>query len=390
VLIPDEEGESRLNAKITGAEQGRNEIQVGGGFSGTEGAFFQGSYSTRNFLGRGEILQASLQIGGRSQLVNISFTEPYFMGTNNTVGGSIFLRELEYTDFTRQSRGFSLLFGQRLGNFTSWALTYRHETFDEFGGNVFYLPVEALPPGWENLDLEDVLAGGTGTFLPPEGFRIVNSSLIPVYNLNTVNNPFRPSRGMRFRGSFEYTGGVLGGDAEFYKPIVDFTWYVPAFKRSHFAFHAETGLVRAFNNKLIPRSERFFLGGDTRGPRVFETRTLAPLGPVVGVPPLTDDEGNVIGIPFAEVGGDSFFLTQNEIVVTFAEPFDMAFFVDGGNAFTQITGFDLGELRYSAGVEARFYLPIFQAPLRLIWGKVLDERPTDRINSFQFSIGFPF
>jgi outer membrane protein insertion porin family len=363
---------------------------VGGGFSGTEGAFFQGSYSTRNFLGRGEILQASLQIGGRSQLVNISFTEPYFMGTNNTVGGSIFLRELEYTDFTRQSRGFSLLFGQRLGNFTSWALTYRHETFDEFGGNVFYVPVEALPPGWENLDLEDVLAGGTGTFLPPEGFRIVNSSLIPVYNLNTVNNPFRPSRGMRFRGSFEYTGGVLGGDAEFYKPIVDFTWYVPAFKRSHFAFHAETGLVRAFNNKLIPRSERFFLGGDTRGPRVFETRTLAPLGPVVGVPPLTDDEGNVIGIPFAEVGGDSFFLTQNEIVVTFAEPFDMAFFVDGGNAFTQITGFDLGELRYSAGVEARFYLPIFQAPLRLIWGKVLDERPTDRINSFQFSIGFPF
>ena len=53
-------------------------------------------------------------------------------------------------------------------------------------------------------------------------------------------------------------------------------------------------------------------------------------------------------------------------------------------------GFDLSDLRYSYGLEARFHLPVFQAPMRLIWGRVLDERDDDDINSFQFSIGFPF
>ena len=61
----------QLDATITGAEQGRNEIQVGGGFSGVEGAFFQGSYATRNFLGRGAILQSSLQVGRTSQLIEV-------------------------------------------------------------------------------------------------------------------------------------------------------------------------------------------------------------------------------------------------------------------------------------------------------------------------------
>ena len=90
------------------------------------------------------------------------------------------------------------------------------------------------------------------------------------------------------------------------------------------------------------------------------------------------------------MGGESYFLAQTEFVIQLTDPFDVAFFLDAGNAFDEVTGFDLGELRYSAGLEARFYLPIFQAPLRLIWGQVLDEEDGDRLNSFQFSIGFPF
>ncbi len=383
------EGEARLQAKVEGAEQGRNEIQVGGGFSGVEGAFFQGSYSTRNFLGRGEILQSSVQVGGRSQLINLSFTEPYFLGTRNTVGGSIFSRELDFRDFSRKSQGFSLLFGQRLGNFSSYAVTYRNERFDEFGGAAFFFDANNLPAGWENLDPTALFAGEFGTPIP-QGVRTTNSTLVPVYTYNTVNNPFRPSRGFRLRAVLELTGSFLGGDNEFLKPSLDVTWYRPAFRRSYAAFHVEGGIVRGLNSRLIPRSERYFLGGDIRGPRVFETRSLAPIGPVASIPPLADSEGNIVGIPFAVVGGESYFLVQTEFVVRLTDPFDVAFFLDAGNAFDEVTGFDLGELRYSAGLEARFYLPIFQAPLRLIWGKVLDEEDGDRLNSFQFSIGFPF
>ena len=383
-------GEPLLDAKIEGSEQGRNEVQVGGGFSGVEGAFFQGSYSTRNFLGRGEILSASVQVGGVSQLVNISFTEPFFLGTNNTVGASIFRRKLDFGDFSRDSTGFSLLFGQRLGNFTSYAITYRNVRFDEAGGTIFFLSPDNLPSGFENLDVNGLFNGEFGTPIPI-GIETTNSTILPVLSHNTVNNPFRPTRGFRFRGSTGLTGSFLGGNNEFVRPVVSVTWYRPAFKRTFFALHSEVGFVEGIGGKLVPRSERFFLGGDARGPRIFETRSLSPLGPVAGVAPILDSEGNVIGIPFAEVGGDSFFLAQAEYVLNLSQAVDVALFLDAGNAFIEETGgFDLGNLRYSTGVEVRFYLPIFQAPMRLIFGRVLDEEPFDEINSFQFAIGFPF
>jgi outer membrane protein insertion porin family len=195
---------------------------------------------------------------------------------------------------------------------------------------------------------------------------------------------------MRATASIELTGSFLGGDNDFIKPIVSFVYYRPVWKKSHLAFNAEAGILEPLNDSLIPRSERFFLGGDTSGPRVFQTRSLAPLGPIAGVDPLIDTEGNIIGIPFSDVGGDKFLLLQSEYVMRVADQLDLALFLDGGQSYGEVTGFDFGDLRFSYGVEVRFHLPIFQAPMRLIWGQVLDERDGDDINSFQFSIGFPF
>jgi outer membrane protein insertion porin family len=387
--IKPSEKPKQLDARITGAEQGRNEIQVGGGFSGVEGAFFQGSYATRNFLGRGSILQSSLQVGGTSQLINISYTEPYFMGTNNTVGGSIFVRRLQFTTFTRNAKGFTLMFGRRLGNFTSWNTTYRFEKFNEAGGNIFFFDVSQLPPGYEDLDLAGLFNRQFGTAVA--AFETTtNSSIVPRFTFNTVNNPFRPNKGQRLDLNLEFTGGPLGGDNNFIKPIVSYTAYRPIWKKTHLAFNAEGGAIISFDDALIPRSERFFLGGDTRGPRVFETRSLAPLGPIAGVEPITDNEGNVIGIPFSEVGGDKFLLFQLEYIWQVSKPLDLALFIDSGQSYGEVPGFSLSDLRTSYGIEVRFHLPVFQAPLRLIWGRVLDEQPGDRLNSFQFSIGFPF
>ena len=60
------EGEKQVKVTFDGLEQGRNEIQIGGGYSGLDGAFFNGVYSTRNFLGRGQTVATAIQIGGRS------------------------------------------------------------------------------------------------------------------------------------------------------------------------------------------------------------------------------------------------------------------------------------------------------------------------------------
>jgi outer membrane protein assembly factor BamA len=47
-------------------------------------------------------------------------------------------------------------------------------------------------------------------------------------------------------------------------------------------------------------------------------------------------------------------------------------------------------LRYSAGAELRITLPIFQAPLRFIYGVNLKPFPDEKRTDFQFSIGSTF
>jgi outer membrane protein assembly factor BamA len=47
-------------------------------------------------------------------------------------------------------------------------------------------------------------------------------------------------------------------------------------------------------------------------------------------------------------------------------------------------------LRYTTGLELRVLLPVFGAPLRFIYAFNLNEKPNDRFQRFQFSVGTSF
>ena len=238
------------------------------------------------------------------------------------------------------------------------------------------------------------------------------SSITPIFVFSTVNSPYRPNRGMSITGSVQVAGGPLGGTVSYVKPLVNVTRYQRAFGRSYLAVHGEAGVVRQFgdldvvatsNVEGVPRYQRFWLGGDTLGPRVFETRTISPrryvkvvdgvivdvVGDVTGLPP--DDFIQVNGVPVPiEVGGDRMFLVQAEWVYSLNEQADLALFVDAGDALFEDTDLDFTTTRASAGLELRFHLPIFPVPLRLIYGFPLREFSGDETSNFTFSIGRSF
>ena len=60
-------------------EKGKNSIGLNGGVSGIAGSFLGFNYSTNNFLGLGETLSLSAQLGTRMRDVSLGFTEPYFL-----------------------------------------------------------------------------------------------------------------------------------------------------------------------------------------------------------------------------------------------------------------------------------------------------------------------
>ena len=104
---PDAEGDQ---------ETSRNEVQFGAGYSALDGFFGQFSFQTRNFLGRGEIIGASAQIGKVSNYYDISYTVPWFMDRNQSVGVSLYSPQRQLPEHRREAqRAEASFFGKGIG-----------------------------------------------------------------------------------------------------------------------------------------------------------------------------------------------------------------------------------------------------------------------------------
>ena len=368
------EGTDKVAVSIEGIEQRRSELQVGGGYSGLDGGFFTASYQTRNFLGRGDLVTFNAQVGSIATRYVISFTEPYFMGRPVILGFSLFRRSTDYVGFNTAGSGGSLTLGRRLRVFHSVSATYLFEETD-------YNPTTGL------------------------GSLTRTSSVRPVYSYDTRNNFMRPSRGLSAAASVELAGGSLGGDNSFIKPNVNTTKYLKAWRRTFWGLHGEAAWVHSFGGGLLPVYERFFLGGE-RSLRIFKSRTISPMGYFNSAHPAetyyTKEEckeaGAGIGTRWGShqlcsqylIGGDKMLLFNGEFVIPSQGPLDFVVFLDAGRAYTEREKVNLGELRKDAGLELRFFLPVFGAPLRLIYGFNLDPEPGEDKRSFVFSIGTTF
>ena len=91
-------------------ERGRNTVGLTGGVSGIAGSFVGLNYSTNNFLGLGETLSLSSQLGDRIQDVVFSFTEPYFLDKPIQAGFTVYTRRFNFD----QGREVSLFSGRDL------------------------------------------------------------------------------------------------------------------------------------------------------------------------------------------------------------------------------------------------------------------------------------
>ncbi|HEY4561853.1 MAG TPA: BamA/TamA family outer membrane protein, partial [Thermoanaerobaculia bacterium] len=191
------------------------------------------------------------------------------------------------------------------------------------------------------------------------------------------------TRGQRASLAVEYAGGFLGGDNNFWRPEVAYSIFQPVSNyptKTLFAINAEAGWIKPFGGHQIPVLERFFLGGENsiRGHRYRSIFLRDKDGQ-----PLRDANEVILG-------GNSYAQFNLEYHFVLGGPFRVLLFTDAGNVFGEGQNFSFSNLRKTAGVELRVFLPVFGAPLRFIYAKNLDPKPQDSFESFQFSIGTSF
>jgi len=406
---PGEKNQVDVTLKLE--EQNRNQLTFGAGVSQFEGFFGQLSFQTANFMGRGESLTVSLQMGSRSENYQVAFSEPFLFDRNITGGVDVYKRTLRYIDqFTQEATGGNVTMGFPLAGFSRMFMVYSYEAVQVSDLNPLYYSDELVR---RNPYLADSLLIG-------EGGRRTISKVTPSFVHNTVDNPIFPNSGTRLTGSIDLAG--LGGNTNFTKPRFEYARFQPLNRRTSLGFRTQFEWIRPYGSTTsIPITESLYLGGEytIRG---YDIRSIGP----------RDPEN-----PFLVLGGNKSMLFNAEYLINIAGPVRLVLFYDTGQVRTIgqkfgwkeditetfnpntpaiIDPFQTTELlnpnalpneqrvigetsafKTSTGAEIRFFMPVLNVPFRLIFAYnpqrfgILDNslRPAKKF-TFKFAVGSTF
>ncbi|HEU4704974.1 MAG TPA: outer membrane protein assembly factor BamA, partial [Sphingomicrobium sp.] len=298
-------------------EKSTGELQLSAGYSSLEKFILAFSIAQRNFMGKGQELNASVNYSRYAKSVQLGFVEPYLFDKQILLGGEIYRRDYNSFNFVGGERNktysqVSTGMGARLGfpvtefvNFgTRYSFVIDKITLDK---GTFYTDPDG-DAGPEESRCDPRLAG---QYLCDEiGKRV--TSAIGYSLLHDDTDGIRPTRGQRIALSQDFAG--LGGDVKYLRSRVNGTKYVQIRDGWVVSGHAEGGYIKALTGSPGPGrdairiTDRFF-GPQMRG---FDIRGIGPR--VVRTPYNLDgtlsDEGEQAS---DALGGRAYYMGRLEL-----------------------------------------------------------------------------
>jgi outer membrane protein insertion porin family len=203
-----------------------------------------------------------------------------------------------------------------------------------------------------------------------------------------------PSRGEYTSISAQLAGRAIGSEIGFVKSFLTAQAFhaVPHTNRIVLAGSARVGLAAGFPRDAIvdgqpaeirelPRSERFYAGGDT----TVRGFLLDQLG--VRHTPPDPVQDTIDGGGFA-IGGNGLVILNAELRAPIAHGFGVVGFVDTGNVFAAISEINLGEMRTAVGSGLRYKSPF--GPIRFDLGFKVNRQPGEALTAWFISFGQAF
>ncbi len=289
-----------------------------------------------NFQGKGQNIGLTWQFGSRRRYVDLSFTEPWFMGTPTLIGADLFDRYQYNLDDFYESRvkGFSLRLGRRIPGTRFSRVGLRYE-LSETKLSEFSQSYQAYVD-----DLENSLGSNDLDWTPLTqiDWPQLKSSVRVSFNRNSTDNPFFPTAGSKSSYSLEVAGGPLGGEIQFQEHVLSHSTYqrLPG----GFALHMR-GFFGLLNGSSVPDWERYRLGGNRRYPlRGYKDLEVVP-------------QGNP-----SFIGGTYFTILNAEVLYPLTKAVQLLSFLDMGDVWNSFSEADMASLRKGAGFGIRVEVPM--------------------------------
>lgn len=352
----------KVDINVAVEEQSTGELTFGAGFSTTEGALGDISILERNLLGRGQYLKLNFTLAAVRQEIDLSFTEPYFMGKDIAAGFDLFKVDRN-SDSSRSNLTYD---SESLGGVLrgSYHIT-EHITHD-------------LRYSLRTVDITDIDPGAS-RFIQLQAGEYSTSMAGHSVTLDTRDNRFQPHEGYMIRLNQDIAG--LGGDAKFFRNEVRATYYHPIYQNDWILKLAgKAGHVFGIDED-VRINDRFFIGSN-------DIRGFANQG--IGARDATSLD---------PLGGNTYVATTVEVGFPLGLPEELGFrgsvFSDAGTLFdTDDTStalnpiFDESSIRASIGVGVSWSSPL--GPIRIDLATPIAEESFDDTEVFKFSFGTRF
>ena len=349
----------RTELDVTVEEQSTGSFSVGVGVSSTDNFIIDFSIQERNLMGRGQALTFRVQASSRTRLVDLQFTQPYFLGRNLAAGASAFNQRTNFREagFVRNRIGFGLNAGFQVSEYGRGGLSYLLSKDDveidqdsraqiESDAD----PASVLVPGVTDFTIAPAIGFDGMPVLGANGEQaqvvtanlcdFITQSLSPTcqsrgsfltsligasLSFDTRNDPIKPSRGWRVGLSGRFAG--VGGDVNYYQGEATGAYYHPIVFGLVGALKGRAGYIEGYGGDDVRLSDRFFEGASSFrgfevagvGPRFLSINgpLIDPDDPAQGRQAQFDTDGRVFG---QAIGAKAYAIGSAEILLPLPLP----------------------------------------------------------------------
>ncbi|MFI5001770.1 MAG: outer membrane protein assembly factor BamA [Reyranellales bacterium] len=336
-------------------EQATGEVSLGAGYSTTEGPIGDVGIREKNFLGTGQDLSARFAISFRTQQIDTSWTDPYFLDTNIAVGADAFDIQQDLTNqnaFRQVTIGGTLRAGYEvLDNLRqTWHYTLRRDIIDKID------PAASI-------------------FIQQQHGAAVTSLVGQEIAFDKRDSRTDPTSGYYWRLDTDFAG--LGGDVTYQRDVLSAGYYYPIADQWVISVAGEAGYILRIA-KPIRVVDSFFLGGDN-----------FPGFATAGIGPRDAASGDALG-------GRAYYDSTLELTVPLGLPKEFGIV---GKVFTEVGTLtksdfsgpgvtDTGALRASLGFGIAWHSPF--GPIRVDIARPYLKEPGDKTQLFRFNFGTRF
>lgn len=342
---------------VTVHEQGTGQFQVGVRFSSIQNAsiyvsttqsnFDIAGFLTGSFVGGGQRLTVTGDLGFDYQSARIHLLEPWFLDSRLSLGNEVFFSSSSYISdyYTQRNFGYAVTLNKALNDYHSVNLEYRIENFR-------LRPENDAPPFFRD---------NMGSF--------TRSHLSLGYTYDSRDAIITPRKGGHFRLSGGWSGP--GSTVQTYSAAMEGSYYYNSFWDSIFSVNFAVESVDALDkNKQVPLFERCYLGGPNNL-RGFKYHDVGGIDPA-----LAGSES---------MGGLTSAFAQFEVSLPLVDSIRFATFFDIG--FVNEKAFDFKGNKFAAdwGIGLRLNLPI--GPIAVDYAMpIRSDNAVDSGGQFQFYV----